>query len=93
MKIEPMSVEDIKENLRLDAQYDSTTRPYNLPMRRLILAWAHERARANESDFHIEHDSCVFDDCARIDKIKHHWGPFHFRDAVLDSIGWPKDQR
>lgn len=84
--IKPMSPKEIKEQLRLDSQYDSKSHPYNLPMRRLILAWAHQRAEAKKAEAWF----------AWIQIGKQGPSPSMFIDSyldpILDDIGWPKDR-
>lgn len=90
MKISPMSVEEIKEQLKLDPQHY----PYRLPMRRMILAWPHERARGNQAEHPDKCDQC-FHAYHEKDKCKRYlWDEAEFwLNEVLDEINWPKEQR
>ena len=97
MKIEPMSVEEIKTQVDI---YNSPTLSLNSVPGRLILAWAHERARANMycwETLHREHDvtrECL--GCGSTDDPRHKWGlgltdTDEWLAAVLEEIGWPKE--
>ena len=95
-QIEPMSIEKIKwlvarYRAHLARGIDSTTWGDLGPS--LALAWAHERAKKNESDFRLVHDDYVLDNCPRVDKRKHLFGPADWLNEVLAEIGWPEDQR
>ena len=85
MKIEPLTIEDIKE---LVSSRDHL---------RLILSWAHERAMSRKADHawyagsmpnHGKSGKSRENQCIVCNQPDDGW-----LNAVLDEINWPKDQR
>lgn len=91
--IEPYDIEDIKELVTTFGLPEILEPgiPANWPNRRLtrmILAWAHERARANKEEWvgnqrdysrRLTDEDCV--------------NTADWLNEVLDEIGWPEGQR
>lgn len=81
MKIEPMSVDEIKEFLaHFDITSEHKDNHWSRRMGRLILAWAHERAQR------IVYEHAAWKRGAE-SRYTQAW------NSVLDEIGWPKDKR
>ena len=98
MNIEPMSVEQIKEMVELYDLYDlfETCHPLIIvsgkrgDYARLILAWAHERARGNRLDHKLL--GLDEDSSRQWPATKCLWTESDWLNEVLDEIGWPKEQ-
>lgn len=96
-RIEPMTVEEIKTFLATYDVMNARGLMYH-NWGRLILAWAHERARANKLEF-LLHPTCSLEShifgtreynlhaCPR-DRHEDDW-----LNEVLDEISWPKEHR
>jgi hypothetical protein len=82
-KLEPMSIEEIhKLVVELDWYYAHNSENPLRVCRRLILAWAEERADNNRLNWYLDHGGLP------PNKRATDWF-----NAVLDEIGWPEDQR
>ena len=94
MKIEPMSVEEIKRVM----QFAIVDGELHWPCR-LILAWAHERARAQRLAFKISPTCTLRSHTFGTAEWREHadcpwtWTDQKWTNEVLDEIGWPKEQR
>jgi hypothetical protein len=89
-KIEPMSVEEIKEHLGLTLSLiprGEGAEAIITARLRLILAWAHERALKNQSYWQTTLKN------AGTTYKRMSWDQSDWLNEVLDEIGWPKEQR
>ena len=95
MKIEPMTVDEIKGTV---AWHNKINHPNDakghVPREscndcRIILAWAHERARGNMFKRHLMWVSTG----TRGADPRAEWDAADWLNEVLDEINWPKDER
>lgn len=90
--IKPYDIEDIKELVKTFnlPEILEPGIPANWPNRRLtrmVLAWAHERARGNRQHWLMSFQVGEYD-FSRKD-----WTDADWLNEVLDEISWPEDQR
>ena len=104
MKVEPMSVEEIKDLIyRFDLSEVYEPRIVMSDKRRifarLVLSWAHERARAQRLAFKISPTCTLRSHTFGTAEWREHadcpwtWTDQKWTNEVLDEIGWPKEQR
>jgi hypothetical protein len=89
MKIQPLTVGEIQQLAsRCMIQVGGAVIDAD-SVERLILAWAHERARGNMFKRHL---MWVSTGTLGADP-KREWDNTDWLNEVLDSVNWPKDQR
>ena len=100
MKIEPMSIEIIRDRVRLiNWHYADRIGTESWERATLILAWAHERARAQRLAFKISPTCTLRSHTFGTAEWREHadcpwtWTDQKWTNEVLDEIGWPKEQR